>query len=132
MRVLLCGESWVTHSVHIKGAVSRHAGRGCAPVLIDVVDDRVEAPQGIMPVTAAPGHPLLNGVAEPWPALLGYNRVTPRASAEVVVCCGDDPLVVCGQHHAGRSAAFTFDCAPHWAPPAFLAWPGYQALWPNL
>jgi uncharacterized membrane protein len=83
-------------------------------------------------VTAAPGHPLLNGVTEPWPALLGDNRVTPRASAEAVVRCSDDPLVVWGQHHAGRSAVFTSDCAPHWAPPAFLAWPGYQALWPNL
>jgi uncharacterized membrane protein len=27
---------------------------------------------------------------------------------------------------------FTSDCAPHWAPPEFLAWPGYQVLWPNL
>ena len=102
------------------------------PVLIDAVDDRVEAPQGIIPVTAVAGHPLLTSVAEPWPALLGYNRVTPRAGAEVVVRCGGDPLVACGHYHAGRSAVFTSDCAPHWAPPAFLAWPGYQALWPNL
>ena len=102
------------------------------PVLIDTVDDRVEAPQGVIPGPVARGHPLLDGVAGPWPALLGYNRVTPRPAAEVVVRCGDDPLVVLGHYHAGRSAVFTSDCAPHWAPPAFLAWPGYQALWPNL
>jgi len=50
----------------------------------------------------------------------------------VVVRCGDDPLLVCGEHHGGRSAAFTSDCAPHWGPPQFVAWPGYQQLWPNL
>jgi uncharacterized membrane protein len=52
MRALLCGESWVTHSVHIKG-----------------VDSFSTSSSG---------------------------------------------------------------CAPHWAPPEFLAWPGYQAPWPNL
>jgi len=46
------------------------------PVLIDTVDDRVETPQGVIPGPVAPGHPLLDGVAGPWPALLGYNRVT--------------------------------------------------------
>ena len=102
------------------------------PVLIAEVDDRVEVPQGVVPVPAAPGHPVLAGVAGPWPAVLGYNRVTPRPEAEVVVRCGADPLVACGQYHAGRSAVFTSDCAPHWAPPAFMDWPGYRALWPNL
>ena len=34
--------------------------------------------------------------------------------------------------HIGRSAVFTSDCAPHWAPPEFLDWPGYRVLWPNL
>ena len=102
------------------------------PVMIAEVDDRVEVPQGVVPVPAAPGHPVLAGVPGPWPAVLGFNRVTPRPEAEVVVRCGADPLVVCGQYHAGRSAVFTSDCAPHWAPPAFMDWPGYRALWPNL
>ncbi len=102
------------------------------PVQIAAVDDRVEVPQGIIPAPAVPGHPVLRGVPEPWPALLGYNRVTPRPDADVVVRCGGDPLVACGQYHGGRSAVFTSDCAPHWAPPDFLAWPGYQTLWPSL
>jgi uncharacterized membrane protein len=103
-----------------------------SPVLIADVDDRVEAPAGVGPVPVVPGHPVLAGVPGPWPALLGYNRVTPRPEAEVVVRCGPDPLVACGQYHAGRSAVFTSDCAPHWAPPTFMDWPGYRALWPNL
>jgi uncharacterized membrane protein len=107
------------------------------PVLIDAVDDRVERPQGVapQPVTAeagTAGHPALRGVPAPWPALLGYNRVTPRPDADVLVRCGDDPLIACREYHAGRSAVFTSDCAPHWAPPPFMAWPGYQVLWPNL
>jgi uncharacterized membrane protein len=27
---------------------------------------------------------------------------------------------------------FTSGCAPHWAPPKFLDWPGCVVLWPNL
>jgi uncharacterized membrane protein len=102
------------------------------PVLISAVDDRVERPQGAQPRAEAPGHPVLRDVPEPWPAVLGYNRVTARPEAEVLVRCGDDPLLACWDYHDGRAAVFTSDCAPHWAPPAFMAWPGYAALWPAL
>jgi uncharacterized membrane protein len=102
------------------------------PVLIDAVDDRVERPQGAVPAVLQPGHPAVAGVPGPWPAVLGYNRVTPRPDAQVLVGVGDDPLVACGTYHAGRSAVFTSDCAPHWAPPSFMDWPGYAALWPGL
>jgi uncharacterized membrane protein len=37
-----------------------------------------------------------------------------------------------GGYGAGRSAAFTSDLAPHWAPPAFLDWKGYPELWDRL
>jgi uncharacterized membrane protein len=52
--------------------------------------------------------------------------------ADPVAAGGADPLVACGEHGAGRSAVFTSDCAPHWGPPEFLAWPRYPVLWPNL
>ena len=102
------------------------------PVRISSVDDRVECPQGVVPEPLATGHPVLHGVPEPWPAVLGYNRVAARADAEVVVSCGADPLVACTDHERGRSAVFTSDCAPHWAPPEFMDWPGYGVLWANL
>jgi uncharacterized membrane protein len=102
------------------------------PVLISSVDDRAERPQGAVPEPVAMDHPVLRGVPGPWPAVLGYNRVTAREGAEVLVRCGADPLVACTRYHRGRSAVFTSDCAPHWAPPEFLDWPGYQVLWPNL
>ena len=102
------------------------------PVIISETDDRAEMPQGVVPEPLATDHPVLHGVPEPWPAVLGYNRVTAREGAEVVVSCGADPLVACCRHDRGRSAVFTSDCAPHWAPPEFLDWPGYRVLWPNL
>ena len=85
-----------------------------------------------MPVVVRPDHPVVRGLPAAWPALLGYNRVASRPATEVVVTCGADPLVACGEHGAGRSAVFTSDCAPHWGPPEFLAWPGYPVLWANL
>src|SRR5215472_14119495 len=102
------------------------------PVTISAADDTVEKPQGVVPAPEMPGHPVLRDVAGPWPALLGYNRLTERPDAEVLVRCGTDPLLACRDYHGGRSAAFASDCAPRWAPPAFLDWPGYRALWPAL
>jgi uncharacterized membrane protein len=37
-----------------------------------------------------------------------------------------------GEYGAGRSAAFTSDIAPHWAPPPFLGWDGYARLFDQL
>jgi uncharacterized membrane protein len=106
---------------------------GVLPVVMSAHDDRHELPQGIAPQVADPAHPVLRDVPEgAWPALLGLNRVAPAEGAEVLVTCGDDPLLVVGDHARGRAAAFTSDLAPHWAPPAFLAWNGYAPLWEGL
>ncbi len=63
------------------------------------------------------------------PTQLGYNKLTAKPEAEVLVDCGDDPLLAAGRHGAGRSAAFVSDCAPHWPPPGFMDWQGYALLW---
>ena len=63
------------------------------------------------------------------PAVLGYNKVTPRDDATVLVKVGDDPLVVVGEVGEGRCMAFTTDCGPHWAPPPFVDWDGYARFW---
>ena len=31
-----------------------------------------------------------------------------------------------------RKVAFASDCGPHWAPPAFVDWPGYTTLWRQI
>ncbi|BCV23843.1 glutamine amidotransferase [Gelria sp. Kuro-4] len=94
-------------------------------------DDRREVPQGITPRVAAPEHPVLTGVPEKWPHFLGYNRFRAKGGATVLLTIGDDPFAVAGTYGRGRSLAFAGDCAPHWGPPEFLNWPGYNAFWAN-
>jgi uncharacterized membrane protein len=113
-----------------------YAGTRIADVLpVDVApyDDRVERPAGSVAVVHDADHPALGGVTGEWPALLGYNRLTPKADAEVPVTIDDDPLVAVRHEGAGRTAVFTSDCSPHWAPPAFCeTWAGYPALFDGL
>ncbi len=102
------------------------------PVAMADHDDRVELPEGCVPEVVVPGHPALAGVAPDWPPVLGYNKVTAKPDASVLVARGADPILVAGTHGDGRSAAFTPDLAPHWAPPEFVAWDSYGQLWRSL
>ncbi len=116
--------------------VARYGRTALAPALpVEMFDrdDRVEEPAGIAPSVLRADHPALADVpAGDWPALLGYNQVAPAGGAETLVTVGDDPLLVIGSHGSGRSAAFTSDLAPHWAPPAFMDWDGYMPLWTGI
>jgi uncharacterized membrane protein len=102
------------------------------PVAIATSDDRVESPAGAVPVVRRLDHPIVAGLPSAWPSLLGYNRVVAKEDAEVVVAVGDDPLIVAGTFGAGRAAAFTSDCGPHWCPPPFVGWEGYAPMWQQL
>ena len=102
------------------------------PVVLESGDDRSEKPQGIKPLVIDENHPIVNGVGTDWPILLGYNRVAPKADSKVIVQVGEDPLIVAGSIGKGRSVAFTSDCGPHWAPPAFVEWSGYAKLWQQI
>lgn len=101
------------------------------PVSMEPFDDRVERSDGVVP-TRNEDHSIVEGMPEEWPAMLGYNRVTPDDDATEVVSVEDDPLLVVDEHGDGRSAAFTTDCAPHWGSPAFLEWEHYQPFWTAL
>ena len=96
------------------------------------LDDRVECPQGALPAISDESHPIAAGLKGEWPALLGYNRVTPKHGATLVATVGSDPLIVAGGLGSGRSVAFTSDCGPHWAPPPFVEWTGYARLWSQI
>lgn len=102
------------------------------PVTLQSYDDRVERSDGVTPETVDAKHDILTNVSEEWPHLLGYNRVSVDDDASELVQVDDDPLLVIGEHGGGRTAAFTSDCAPHWGPPEFTEWSGYQNLWTNL
>ncbi|MCV2490840.1 glutamine amidotransferase [Geodermatophilus sp. YIM 151500] len=103
------------------------------PVGMLTEDDRVECPAGVRPAVVEADHPALGGTEGEWPLLLGYNRVVPREGARVLARVGEDPLIAVGEHGRGRTAAFTSDCSPHWAPPAFCEeWPGYAQLFDGM
>ncbi len=101
------------------------------PVQVLDRDDRVELPSGEAPNTVVE-HEVLASLPPTWPALLGLNEVAARPEAATIVECAGYPLLVVGDQGHGRSAAFTSDVAPHWAPPPFLAWDGYDRLWDQL
>lgn len=102
------------------------------PVTMQRADDRIEAPQGLVPQVADAGHPIVAGLPASWPALLGLNEVSIKRDATLVATAGEEVLIAAGSFGKGRSVAFTSDCGPHWAPPAFCDWPGYQTLWHQL
>ena len=106
------------------------------PVRMQDADDRVNAAQSCL-LMKRMDHPILDGLplAHP-PGIGGYNRVRPKADADVVLSVrhfsvevrdpverdpaytftpGEEaPLLVVGRHGRGRVAAFTSDVAPHW------------------
>ncbi|MFT3863827.1 MAG: glutamine amidotransferase [Solirubrobacterales bacterium] len=99
------------------------------PVTLDHGDDRRELPEGRPPQVELGDHPTVAGVGGEWPAMLGYQHVTPRADTDVVVTIDGDPLVAVGSFGSGAALAFTSDVGPHWAPREFVEWPGYAEFW---
>lgn len=115
-----------------KGGQARYGSTPLADVLpvdIERGDDRVETPAGANPIDA--GVPGLDLPAE-WPAVLGYNRFTADADADVWATVNDDPFLVVGDAGAGSTFAYATDCAPHWAPTTFLEWDHLSALWERI
>jgi uncharacterized membrane protein len=108
------------------------------PVHIHPYDDRIEVPEGFRPVVSATAveHPLLGGLPDEWPVLLGLNEVVAKAGATVLAHApeeeGAHPLLVIGHFGRGRTLAWTTDIGPHWLPQAALDWPGFARLWHNL
>ncbi len=102
------------------------------PITMQAVDDRAEYPQGITPKVTDASHPIVAGLAQSWPDLLGYNRFSARAEGQLVASVGNDPLIVAGTFGKGRTVAFASDCGPHWAPPPFVDWAGYAPLWQQM
>jgi uncharacterized membrane protein len=102
------------------------------PVSCSPTDDRVNDPNGFK-IIKKKDHPILEGL--PWhdsPTVCGYNAVTLKPGAELLLSMrriesvGKDrvegvrlaeeevPLLVVGKYGAGRTLAFTTDLSPHW------------------
>jgi uncharacterized membrane protein len=131
--VLMIGGYLSFSGFQARAAFRQTALADVLPVTMLAEDDRVEQPAGIVPTVHDADHPALGGAGTDWPLLLGYNRVVAKDGAEVPVRVGEDPLVALAPFRGGRAAAFTSDCSPHWAPPAFCEqWPGYADLFDGL
>jgi uncharacterized membrane protein len=130
--LVMVGGYLTFQGIEAKGQYAGTAVEEALPVTIARYDDRIEVPEGVTPVVSAPDHPLALGMPETWPAILGYNRLTPRDGGTVVAEVGPDPLLVAWQFGQGRAVAFASDCGPHWAPPGFVEWDGYATLWQNI
>jgi uncharacterized membrane protein len=101
------------------------------PVTVMSCDDRVEHPEGCKPLIEAE-HAVLNNISGVWPKLLGYNKTIPKDEAITPVTIDGDPLISLIHYGKGKSAVFTSDCSPHWAPQDFCEWEHYSTLWQNL
>lgn len=130
--LLMIGGYLTFTGIDAKGRWGRSPLAAALPVTLLDRDDRVELPSGTEPRCTDPGHPVAEGLATTWPPLLGLNEVVAKPGSCVIARCADHPLLVTGTYGSGRSAAFTSDIAPHWAPPEFVAWPGYQQLFDRL
>ena len=129
--LIMVGGYLTFQGIDAKGQYAGSAVEQALPVTLYRHDDRVECPQGATPKVLAQ-HPIVQELGTNWPDLLGYNRVTPKPGAAVIASVGDDPLIVAGTHGRGRAIAFTSDCGPHWAPPPFVEWAGYDRLWAQM
>ncbi|MEZ6065417.1 MAG: glutamine amidotransferase [Planctomycetaceae bacterium] len=102
------------------------------PVEIMATDDRINCDHPAL-LRATQPHPITSDL--PWdehpPTIGGFNRITPRHDAQVLLevdrCAavhGDagwslnvietHPLLIVGNYGAGRTAALATDVAPHW------------------
>lgn len=99
------------------------------PVQMEVGDDREERPEGIQAAVRG-SHPITAGMDAQFPALLGYQRLKPKDSAQVLAeFSNNDALLVVGEAGAGRTLAYASDIGPHWAPAEFTEWDGFSKMW---
>jgi uncharacterized membrane protein len=125
----MCGGYLSFAGIEAKAAFAGTGVERALPVLISRTDDRVENPSEDVARTLAVDHPLASAIVGDWPPLSGYNQVTAKDGADVLVTIGDDPLLVTWDYGKGRSLAFTTDVGAHWAPDELVASSAFQSAW---
>ena len=101
------------------------------PATIEPHDDRMEVPEGKVPLTSF-DHPIIDKLPNKWPEFLGYNRLREPTGDVLLTFPSGDPLLVVEKCDLGRVAVFTSDLMPHWASKNFLEWKGYVPFWKQL
>lgn len=129
--LLMVGGYMTFSGVDAKGKWHDTPVQDVLPVEVLTVDDRMEHCEGVYPVTVAE-HEALAGIPKEWPNVLGYNKTIAKPEAEVPVTVEGNPFIAFASYGKGKSAVFTTDCAPHWAPPEFCEWEYYNKLWQGM
>lgn len=129
--LLMVGGYLTFQGIQAKGNYCGTPVEDVLPIFLQLSDDRNEQPQGIFPEIVDPAHPIVTGLSN-WPHFLGYNKSTARPDAQIIARFGEHPFIAGRNVGKGRSAVFSSDCGPHWGPPAFVSWEGYNRLWVNL
>ncbi|HUQ42790.1 MAG TPA: VWA domain-containing protein [Candidatus Limnocylindria bacterium] len=76
--------------------------------------------------------PILRGLENGLPKLLGYNGTTIKSAAQqVLVSPRDDPILAQWQYGLGRSVAWTSDSTGHWAK-NWVGWQGFNRFFSQL
>ncbi len=136
--LLMCGGYFSFQGIDGKARWRRTPVERALPVTCLPWDDRVEMPEGTRAEIVRADHPTVAGLDGEWPPLLGVNEVGLREGDDVRLVArlpedqGGHPLLVVGEHGAGRTAAWTSDIGPHWLSPEFCDWSGYARLWRNV
>jgi uncharacterized membrane protein len=115
-----------------KAAYRRTPIEEILPVTMLSGDDREEHPEGLRLQIDPESHPVLKGLPEQWPPLLGYNKVIAKQDAEVAVTYQGDPILSFASCGKGKTFAWAGDCAPHWMPPEFCESDCNRRLWENI
>ena len=102
------------------------------PVVMENGDDREEHPEGIHISKVQDTHWLLRDCGEEWPVLLGFNRLTAKSGADVILHYKEYPILTVGNYGKGKTFAWASDCAPHWMPEEFCESRNNKALWENI
>jgi hypothetical protein len=76
--------------------------------------------------------PIIRGLGDGMPRLLGYNGTTIKSAAQqVLVSPRDDPLLAQWQYGLGRSVAWTSDSTGRWAK-NWVSWNGFTKFFSQL
>ncbi len=102
------------------------------PVDMLACDDREEHPEGAVVRLSEQTHDMVKDFPKEWPAMLGYNKLTAKADAEVVVEFAGDPILALRRVGRGSTVAWASDCAPHWLPEEFCEWEYNKLLWKRV
>lgn len=129
--LLMVGGYMAFSGVDAKAKYGRTAIQDVLPVKCLDYDDLMEHPEGVVPVVVKE-HAALKDVPRNWPHFLGYNKTAALPEGEVVMTLDGDPFIAFRDCGKGRAGMFGSDCAPHWGPPEFVSWEGYDPLWKGI